>query len=102
MATVALITSQVNKFRDVPEGPGPLVVAIDSNKSDTEFLPACVKAFRVGSMSGGAAVKFTVRNEAGTLTDITRTFAAGDVWDLAPVYRVWSTGTTASEIDGVL
>jgi len=98
MATVATITSQVNKFHAVPEGPGSLVVAVNSNLSDTEYLPATLKAFRV-DVAG--AVKFTIRNEAGTLTDITRNFAAGEVWDLAPVYRVWSTGTTATGIDGV-
>jgi hypothetical protein len=99
MATVAALSSQINTFVKSAAGPGNVVVDIDSNKSDTQYLPAAVKAFRV-DVAG--VVKFSVYDQSGTLVNITLTFAAGEVWDLAPVYRVWTTTTTATGLYGVL
>lgn len=99
MATVATIDLQANFVAGtkVPTNRGSQILAVDSNKSDTEFLPVTVRGFRVNAAGN---VAFTVRDDTDALTNITRAFTAGQVWDLCPVYRVLSTGTTATGIDG--
>lgn len=100
MATVATLPEQIDTVTNhiVPEGPGSKLILCDSNLSNTQYLPNAIKGFRV-DVAG--AVKFSVKDESGAIIDITRNFVAGEVWDICPVYRVWSTGTTATGIDGV-
>lgn len=101
MATVATLAAQRNRYKNKAgvTTRAVSIVVIDSNKSDTQYLPEAVRGFRV-DVAG--VVKFTTYDDAGALVDLTRNFAAGEVWDYATVVRVFNSVTTATGIDGII
>ena len=95
---------------DRPSGPpvgrppyGGKLLLLDDFKHDTNYLPVMVRAFRV---NGAGNVRMavwdgsTAPGEAAAVKEITRAFAAGQVWDVCPVVKIWATNTTATGIDG--
>lgn len=78
--------------------PAEGVVELDALKSDTVDIPQAVRAIYVGSIAGGDAIKLTA--DDGSIA----TFSGLMAPYVLPVKtkRVWSTGTTASGLVGLM
>lgn len=78
--------------------PAEGAIALDALKSDTVDLPSITRAIYVGSISGGTSIKVTCMDD----TEITFTgLIAGTILPVR-IKRIWSNGTTASALIGLL